>query len=371
MARRRTLLIALLVLAIAGLAGAFYGGLLEIAPTCRLQITVISTNPPTVDALVPMSAGQCPHISASIINDGATDTVFDWGDGKTTAVRGAEGPGIGATHIYAGIGSYTVTATVKSAKGVLLDTLKATASTIIPLDISWTHAVSDKTVTFTASAIGGTPPYNYNWDYGDGKFENVATAQVTHTYAAYGTYQVKLQVTDSSTPSYQTKALGMPVEIKAGASPQVTFAWAANGWVVTFNADATGGTAPYTFTWNFGDGKTDTGNPVTHTYGGDGTYTATVGAKDANAMESSAQAAVTVAKGPDGCTANCAPPPPPSSFPSLPAPAIPFIGIALLVAGAGLVALGIRRRKLVRYAIPIGGVIAVLGVVNLLGLVAF
>src|SRR5215471_252931 len=38
------------------------------------------------------------------------------------------------------------------------------------------------------------------------------------------------------------------------------------GYPVTFNATVSGGTAPYTFLWSFGDGINGTNNPISHTY---------------------------------------------------------------------------------------------------------
>ena len=38
------------------------------------------------------------------------------------------------------------------------------------------------------------------------------------------------------------------------------------GQTVTFSASASGGTAPYSFSWSFGDGSTATGPTVTHSY---------------------------------------------------------------------------------------------------------
>src|SRR5260370_37076841 len=48
---------------------------------------------------------------------------------------------------------------------------------------------------------------------------------------------------------------------------------------MTFNASASGGTGPYTFTWDFGDGTTATGNLVSHSFGS-GTFTVNLAATD-------------------------------------------------------------------------------------------
>ncbi|HYU87397.1 MAG TPA: PKD domain-containing protein, partial [Candidatus Bathyarchaeia archaeon] len=70
---------------------------------------------------------------------------------------------------------------------------------------------------------------------------------------------------------------------------------------ISFSSTATGGTPPYTFSWNFGDiasnvpGGTSLPNTMTHTYTSTGTYAVTLNATDTNGKIGSASATVTVA----------------------------------------------------------------------------
>ena len=55
-------------------------------------------------------------------------------------------------------------------------------------------------VTFNANAWGGTPPYLYTWNFGDGYSSYTSTAY--HTYYSSGSYQVSLNVQDNNGNSY-------------------------------------------------------------------------------------------------------------------------------------------------------------------------
>jgi len=65
------------------------------------------------------------------------------------------------------------------------------------------------------------------------------------------------------------------------------------GSPATFTATVTGGTAPYSFSWNFGDSFTGTGNPVQHTYSTAGRFNVTLTVTDANQVSTTASVTVT------------------------------------------------------------------------------
>jgi hypothetical protein len=53
----------------------------------------------------------------------------------------------------------------------------------------------DEDIEFKGNATGGTKPYNYSWDFGDGN--NSYGQNVTHNYSKNGTYIVNLTVVDN------------------------------------------------------------------------------------------------------------------------------------------------------------------------------
>ncbi len=67
---------------------------------------------------------------------------------------------------------------------------------------------------------------------------------------------------------------------------------------MTFTGTASGGTAPYTYTWTFGDGQTSTLQSPPNTYQSEGTYTATLTVRDAASAQASSQVTITVTPDP-------------------------------------------------------------------------
>lgn len=139
-------------------------------------------------------------------------------------------------------------------------------------------------VTFTGSASGGSPPYSFFWDFGDG--ENSSSASPSHTYQTPGTFTASLTVMDSvesqRTASVVITATAPPLEFAVTADP-------ASGVVplsVAFVCMVSSGSPPYAYAWVFGDGGTATDANPTHTYTSPGSYDATVTVTDSFGTQS-------------------------------------------------------------------------------------
>ena len=139
-------------------------------------------------------------------------------------------------------------------------------------------AVGALTALFTSAPSGGTGPYAFVWDFGDG---GVDTAQNTsHTYATAGSYTVTVSVTDA-TGFVRVSSLAVYASLNFGATLTSVPIDGSAPLTVQLTATPANGTAPYSYLWEFGDGSTSTlQNPI-HTYTSAGEWIATVGITDA------------------------------------------------------------------------------------------
>ena len=166
-----------------------------------------------------------------------------------------------------------------------------------PANLPPVAAFGSSTAFLTASVdgSGSSDPdgtiASYAWAFGDGGTATGATA--SHTYAAAGTYDVTLTVTDDRGGS---TALTKQVTVAANAAPQARFTSSIDRLVVALDAstssDAEGAVAAYA--WDFGDGTTGTGRTTSHTYAADGTYTVRLTVTDGAGATDSTTASVAV-----------------------------------------------------------------------------
>ncbi|MDQ2054593.1 PKD domain-containing protein [Halobellus sp. H-GB7] len=118
---------------------------------------------------------------------------------------------------------------------------------------------------------------SYEWDFGDGT--SATGASPSHSYDSAGSYTVSLTVTDddgatATTQQTITVSEAAPENQAPSASFSASPSDPAVGDSVSFDAsgssDADGSIASYE--WDFGDGSTDSGDSVTHTFSSPGDY---------------------------------------------------------------------------------------------------
>ncbi len=262
-----------------------------------LTITSFTANPATV------SLGGSTHIS-TVVSGGTTPYSYTY----QGLPSGCSSTAAAFSCTPATPGSYLLGVVVTDANGT-----RANAST--QLAVTGTNGTSQLaiqvatspspasgpaplTVSFMATVSGGSPPYGVNWNFGD----NTPWGQgmnVTHTYNGAGTYTACGYAYDSRNAS-ASQCVNIAVtggNANLSVTAQARPLSGNTPLSVNFWANATGGVAPYAFSWAFGDGGSGTGSPITHTYTAAGTYAVTVFVTDSQGATAAGHVTVTVGNG--------------------------------------------------------------------------
>jgi|GEM_PF-5441740 len=123
--------------------------------------------------------------------DGITSWMWDFGDpaSGTNNMSAIQNP----LHTFTGSGNFTVTEVVSGSHGCV-DTFQMSMNNY-PVDAMLSDTVMNDTVNFTGSVNGGTGPYVYSLDFGDGSPAGTSLT-ATHVYPN-GTYTACLTITDA------------------------------------------------------------------------------------------------------------------------------------------------------------------------------
>jgi PKD repeat protein len=180
--------------------------------------------------------------------------------------------------------------------GVTPEPLRVEAE-LDPLDSN----IAPASYLFEVRTFGGTGPYTSHWDFGDGQEADRPVGDVVdgdsnygyvyHTYGNPGSYTVTLTVTDATGQTASDSISPLTVvppptnDTGGGVTPeplraQVNLDSTDIPFTHRFEANADGGTPPYTYHWDFGDGQEDNVQNTRHTYDNPGTYTATLTVTD-------------------------------------------------------------------------------------------
>lgn len=65
------------------------------------------------------------------------------------------------------------------------------------LDANTIEGKAPLAVNFDLDLDGGTPPYKWKWDFGDGQKATDANPKLSHTYDKPGTYMVEVTIDDA------------------------------------------------------------------------------------------------------------------------------------------------------------------------------
>ncbi|RYY99902.1 MAG: PKD domain-containing protein, partial [Chitinophagaceae bacterium] len=216
--------------------------------------------------------GCAPH-TVNFINNtiGATGFQWDFGDGNTLSTT----QGIDTvTHTYLNPGAYTVQ--LKAFNGCTDTTMFLTINVFPKPDPGFTAdrytACLGDTIHFANTTTGAT---SYLWKFGDGDVS--AVTNPAHHYTTPGVYNVVLVAFRINGPgNVCADSSIVPVQIVATMPGSMTVSDSVTS-CVPFTVTFTNNNLPAAVVnWNFGDGATGTGSPVTHTYTRAGTFLATL-----------------------------------------------------------------------------------------------
>src|SRR5207249_8149520 len=232
---------------------------------------------PTYSVVVgPVYPGSgSPVVFNATVTGGTSPYSFSWdfGDGVTST-------GSTVTHVFSAGGTFTVVLTVTDAGGA-----RAVASHyVVVQSVPRIDFVSYPTITAGSPTVfNATIGFSgYYWDFGDGTY-SYPSSLASHTYSRSGTYFVVLSGYNASSYNgfYPTAShvivVGSSVVVVDFSFPTSNVAFgpvtASTGSPVAFNVTIVqGGTSPYAFAWDFGDGSLAAGNSPTHTFTGSGAY---------------------------------------------------------------------------------------------------
>lgn len=137
--------------------------------------------------------------------------------------------------------------------------------------------------SFRSNVSGGLAPYSYAWSYGDGNRSNGTVADPVHDYRAPGLDTATLVVTDAANATSVPATSQVSIAAHLAARIQLSAAFD-NGtvpWNVTVSASVSGGVAPFTYAWSFGDGASSTSGSASHVYRTAGSFEVNLTVTDA------------------------------------------------------------------------------------------
>lgn len=208
--------------------------------TTQLVAGTPSANPNPVDS------GVSTTISTTAASGGSGGYAYTWSS-SLSGCTGGGGQSYSCTPTVS-ISSpnfYTITLTVTDSNGATAaSSFTLTVDPGVPA-LSVTDSASPYAgshplaVSFSSAVTGGTPPYQYFWNLGDGT--TATTSTYSDTYTLRGTYTVSLEVTDSAGHS----AAASPIQIVV--NPVTYTITVEEGTGVSVGAGA-GGALVYSFT---------------------------------------------------------------------------------------------------------------------------
>jgi PKD repeat protein len=229
--------------------------------------------------------------TSSITSGSLTQHAWSFGDGGTATT-------LNATRSYTVPGSYSVKLVSTSNEGCKDSTMQQVVVNPMPAAgytiNSSAQCLTDNSFGFTnTSSITTGSLAQYSWDFGDGG--TATTLNATRSYAAPGTYTVKLVSTSNNgcKDSTTQQAVVHPMPSTSFAINNIGQCLTGNSFTFTNNSVITTGSLTQ-HAWNFADGGTATTLNATRSYTAPGTYAVKLVSTSNNGCKDSTTRSVTV-----------------------------------------------------------------------------
>jgi uncharacterized repeat protein (TIGR01451 family) len=240
------------------------------------------------------------YVFNSIGNGGTPPYSYNWtfqGGSPSTSSTAA------TTVMFNNPGTYIGTVVITDALGCIwtCNSSITVPATNCQMNVSYTYVQNGTVINFVPGfSSQGTPPYLYQWSFGDGQSSSSSMPNIAHTYTSPGLYNACLTVTDAagcSSSFCDTVSISNPCSSLIATCSNN---YLGNGAYQFFTA-ATNGTPPYTYSWtiNGGSPSTSSQSTINSSFTVAGTYTAVCVITDASGCSYTCTSIITYQ--PDNC----------------------------------------------------------------------
>jgi PKD repeat protein len=207
----------------------------------------------------------------AIAHGGEGEVTYDWSFGDGAVAKGDQ-----VSHVYPVLGEYNVTLTATDTAGNVAPVASTPISIVAnPVPLTEVDVVvtdnGDGSFRYSATLDGGTPPFQYEWDFdSDGDTDSTAGPNPTFIPATPGVYVFELVVTDQTGASASTSGIADGRSVSLSVDPNPAY----HLTDVAFEVEAEGVDGTDTITIQFGDGASEAGVSLVHQFEGAGSYLA-------------------------------------------------------------------------------------------------
>src|ERR671918_1155709 len=278
------------------------------------ELIAVRTEPLTVEITSEDTEGIAPatfEFEANVAGGMQPYTIsWDYGDeGTSGGEEEREENDEDVEHTFDVAGTYNMRVSVTDSTGrtasgsILIIVDEPPPLTAVDIISNDTEGIAPATFEFEAEVTGGIEPYTYRWNFGDGSRETGDDETIEHTFEEPGRYNVNLIVIDSTG---QAASDNIPIIVEPPSPPPLASVnIISNGTqgiapaTFEFEANVAGGTGPYTYSWEFGDGSSRESNTrtVSHTFDQAGRYNVGLVVMDSRNQIAFDSIAITVEEG--------------------------------------------------------------------------